>query len=51
MDAGFQSATIVAQVVEGLANALQPTDKDNKDTLIQMANAASQSIKMLPQLL
>ena len=48
---GFQSANIVPQVVEGIVNALQPTDNDNDYTLIQMENAISQSTKRLPQLM
>ena len=51
MDAGFQSENIVAQVVEGIADVLYPTDKDNGDNLSQMANATIYSTKMLPQLL
>ena len=50
-DAVFQSENIVAQVVEGLANVLHPTDKDNGDNLSQMANATIYSTKMLPQIL
>ena len=41
VDAGFQSAHLVAQVVEGLSKVFQTTDYDNEDTLFQMANAIS----------
>ena len=42
--AGFQSVHI-SQVLEVLANVLQLTDDDTEDTLFQMKNATSQSIK------
>ena len=42
--AGFQSVHI-SQVLEVLANVLQLTDDDTEDTLFQMENATSQSIK------
>ena len=33
VDAGFQSAHLVSQAVEGLTNVLQPIDNDTQDTL------------------
>ena len=39
------------QVVEGLTNVLNPTEDDNEDTIIKMANKTSQSTHMLPQLM
>ena len=40
-DAGYQSAHLVAQVVEGIVNVLYPKDDDTKDTLLQMENTTS----------
>ena len=51
VEEGFQSENIVAQMVEVLTNILQPTDKDNEDTIIQMENSTIHHTKMLPQLL
>ena len=50
VDSGFQSAHIVSQVVEGLANLLNPTEDDTENTSFQMANATSQYTQILPQL-
>ena len=46
VDTYFHSANIVAQVVDGIANVLQPKDDDNKDTLIQTDNATIQSTQI-----
>ena len=49
VDASFQSENIVAQVVEVLSNFLQPIDKDNEDTLIQIKNATIHSTRILSE--
>ena len=51
LDAGFQSENVVAQVVAVIYNVLQPTDDDNEDTIIQMANSTKKSTQNLPQLM
>ena len=46
----FYSARIVVQVLEGIANFLQPTNNDTDDTWFTMANVTSQSTLILTQL-
>ena len=51
VDEVFQSENIITQVVDGLANDLQPTCDDIEDTIIQVENETSQSKKMSPELI
>ena len=51
LDVGFQSENVVAQVVAVISNFLKPTDNDNEDTIIQMANSTKKSTQNLPQLM
>ena len=50
-DEGFLSTNIVEQVVEGIANVLQPNENNKKDNPIKMVNTTSQSTQIVPQLM
>jgi hypothetical protein len=53
-DSNLQNANFVQQVVEGIAQVIQPSTEETEttDSILQhMANAASQNQQMLPQLL